>query len=129
MQSGREDSSRRRAVRHETLLSVTLKVAEAGAHNEARAVVSSLSRSGLFCSTPAHAQVGQTVLFEFTGPNGEVCEALGNIIENRGESGFAVEFQGETVEMKAFFDAVENAPPGEGWSMLQEIDDGVIEIV
>jgi len=116
-------------VRHETLLSVTLKVAQAGPHHDGRAVVSSLSRSGLFCSTPAQAQVGQTVLFEFTGPNGELCEAVGNVLENRGEMGFAVEFQGETVEMKAFFDAVEKAPAGEGWSMLQAIDDGIIEIV
>lgn len=129
MESSRDDSGRRRAIRHETLLSVTLKVAEAGPHHDGRAVVSSLSRSGLFCSTPARAAVGQTVLFEFTAPNGTRCEAVGNIIEDRGERGFAVEFQGETVEMKAFFDEIENAPPGEGWSILQGIDDGVIEII
>lgn len=129
MQSGREDSGRRRSVRHETLLGVSLRVAAEDSDHDGRAVVSSLSRSGLFCATPTKAQVGQTVMFEFTAPDGTRCEAIGNIIENRGEMGFAVEFQGETVEMKSFFDSIERAAPGERWSLLQAIADGVIEIV
>ncbi|RMH42709.1 MAG: hypothetical protein D6689_07335 [Deltaproteobacteria bacterium] len=123
-------SNRRRAPRHETLLHVALHVAAKRAPADGvRGVVSSLSRSGLFCATPARAAVGQTVRFAFTSPDGVACEAVGFVIENRGELGFAVEFQGETREMKAFFDRVERLSADERWALLQSIDDGVIEIV
>jgi hypothetical protein len=51
------------------------------------------------------------------------------IIENRGAMGFVVEFQGETMEMKSFFDLAERMDDASRWQLLQGIDDGVIEIV
>jgi hypothetical protein len=120
--------NRRRAARHDALLSVALRVAEDGPHHDGRAVVSSISRSGIFVATPTKAAVGQTVRFEFTGPDGP-CMAVGMIIENRGAMGFVVEFQGETMEMKSFFDLAERMDDASRWQLLQGIDDGVIEIV
>jgi hypothetical protein len=40
-----------------------------------------------------------------------------------------VEFQGETAEMKAFFDQVERMPPAAQWELMQSIDHGTLEIV
>jgi len=115
-------------MRHETLISVTLRVVEAGSGSEGPAVVSSMSRGGIFVAAPTQAAIGQTVQFAFTVAEGQ-CLAVGNIIQNRGEAGFAVEFQGETAEMKAFFDRMESLPGDQQWSLLQSISDGIVEIV
>lgn len=124
------EAERRRAARFPALLSVHLNVAaedDASAPPNA-AVISNISRSGIFVATPRRAALGQTVFFRFAGPKGE-CMAIGNVIANRGELGFAVEFQGESLEMKEFFDLLEKLKPAQLWQLLQALDRAEVEIV
>lgn len=117
----------RRAERFPTLLRAKLKI-EAENDASAWAVVANMSRTGILVATPTRARLGQSVYFTFTGHDTE-CLAVGTVIANREGLGFVVEFQGETAEMKQFFDIVEALDPDEQWSLLQSVESGTIEIV
>jgi hypothetical protein len=125
----RMSNEHRRAERYPLLLRVDLRVvAENDSTEPGPAVVSSISRSGIFVATPMRVAIGQPIFFRFPGPFGE-CLALGNVIENRGELGFAVEFQGETEETKRFFEHLERLDPDRSWSLLQSLDGASLEVV
>jgi hypothetical protein len=118
---------KRRAERFPTLLRAELKI-ETEDRSESFAVVANMSRTGILVATPCRARLGQSVYFTFQDGENEYL-AVGTIIANREGLGFVVEFQGETAEMKSFFDRIEKLEPTDQWSVLQSVEKGTIEIV
>ena len=92
------------------------------------AVIANVSRSGILVATKVRAAVGQMVYFTFNGLGAE-CLAVGTITTNREEVGFVVQFQGETMEMKAFFDHLESLAPQQQWELMQSIEFSTLQIV
>ncbi len=125
--SDADGRDKRRSERYPTLMRAELRV-ELDREPTGWAVIANLSRTGILVATEVRAATGQTVYFSFRGA-GIDCLAVGTVITNRDGAGFVVEFQGETAEMKAFFDQLERLDPAAQWELMQSIDRGTLEIV